>query len=334
MSNDIRYGRKKRGIKMELKKQVNKWLDSIEDIDVQAMARKDVIVTGGSIASMLLGEPVNDYDVYFRTKETTVAVAEYYVDQFNKNNKMRTSKNVAEYKPHVIQDTVKNIKGEVEDRVMIYMQSAGIASEDQPEYSYFELMGEDAAMEFTDAILDNAKQGEKVPFRKKYRPIFLSENAITLSDKFQIVVRFYGDPDKIHSNYDFVHAKNYYDHVKSKLYLNPKALEALMSRTLVYEGSLYPVASTFRSKKFMSRGWRISAGQQLKIMWQISEINLNDPAILKEQLTGVDMAYMYQLIQALQSVDPEKINSAYVSTIIDKIFEGEDEEYSFQENEV
>ena len=74
-------------------------------------------------------------------------------------------------------------------------------------------------------------------------------------------------------------------------------------------------------KKFLERGWRITAGQQMKIMWQISEIDLKDYSILREQLTGVDMAYMYQLINALQHVDPEKMNSAYVATIIDKIFD-------------
>ena len=73
-------------------------------------------------------------------------------------------------------------------------------------------------------------------------------------------------------------------------------------------------------KKFLQRGWRITAGEQLKIMWQISELNLNDPVLLREQLTGVDMAYMYELIDALSHIEPEKINSTYVGAIIDRIF--------------
>jgi hypothetical protein len=56
-------------------------------------------------------------------------------------------------------------------------------------------------------------------------------------------------------------------------------------------------------------------------MWQISEIDMTDHAILREQLTGVDQAYMFQLIEALKSVDPEKINSTYIAEIIDRIFD-------------
>src|SRR3546814_2013322 len=43
-----------------------------------------------------------------------------------------------------------------------------------------------------------------------YRPVFVSTNAITLSDKIQIVLRFYGEADAIHENYDFVHCTNYW----------------------------------------------------------------------------------------------------------------------------
>jgi len=90
---------------------------------------------------------------------------------------------------------------------------------------------------------------------------------------------------------------------------------------LIYKGSLYPIASIFRMKKFLERGWRITAGEQLKIMWQISELNLKNRYILREQLTGVDMAYMWQLIEALKNVESDKINSTYVAEIIDRIFD-------------
>jgi len=73
-------------------------------------------------------------------------------------------------------------------------------------------------------------------------------------------------------------------------------------------------------KKFLDRGWRISAGEMLKIMWQISELDLKDQDMLREQLTGVDMAYMHELIAALKDVSADKINSTYIAEIIDRIF--------------
>lgn len=305
---DIRYGRKRNGIVRTLNEKLNEWIDSIDDIPLQEIVRKDVIVTGGSIASMLLGEKINDFDLYFRTKETTRQVAQYYVNRFNAT---RNIVSVNDYMPEV-REVTKN----GEERIVIWLQSAGVVAEEQDEYSYFETMSERDAEEFAESLLNREEDNDE-----KYRPVFMSENAITLSHKIQLVIRFYGEPEKIHDNYDFVHATCYYDLGKQHLELPAEALECLLSRTLVYRGSLYPVASIFRMKKFLERGWRITAGQQLKIMWQISELDLRRYDVLREQLTGVDMAYMYQLIEALKDVDYEKINSAYVSTIIDKIFD-------------
>jgi len=311
---EIHYGRKRKGIKKELDAKINDWLLTIDDENLVKLIEKNVIITGGSIASMLLGEKVNDYDVYFRNKETARATAEYYAKKFNEKHTEKTN-NALPYTPEVREETITNIKGEEEERVIIFIKSAGIAAEEQGEYSYFEQMSEDSAIEFVESMATDRED------KDKYRVSFLSQNAITLTDSVQIIIRFFGNPEEIHNNYDFEHACCYYDYSEKDLVLPASALECLLSRTLIYRGSLYPIASIFRMKKFLGRGWRITAGQQLKIMWQISEIDLSDYNTLREQLTGVDLAYMYQLIEALKDADHEKINSAYVSTIIDKIFD-------------
>jgi len=289
---DIKYGRKRSGIKKELTEKVEEWLLSIKDEAVRKLAERDVIVTGGSIASMLLGEKINDFDVYFKTQSTTLEIAKYYLVEFDGDP---DSKGM-----FVEQKNMTNCKGETESRVCIMIASGGVAEEANPDNKvYFD---------------PDAKP-------EKYRPVFLSQNAITLSDKFQIIIRFYGRAEGIHDNFDFVHAMCYWDHSEKNLVLPAEAMESMMCRNLVYRGSLYPVASIFRMKKFVERGWRITAGQQLKIMWQISELDLSDINVMTEQLTGVDMAYMHQLITALKDVHSDKINSQYVSTIIDKIFD-------------
>ena len=307
---EIRYGRKRSGIKKALKAKVDEWLATIDDVDVNAMAAKNTIVTGGAIANMLIGEKVNDYDIYFRDKETALQVAKYYVDKFNAANR--------DWAPEVKTEVIENIKGEAEERVVIFIQSSGVAAEDgrlldygQPEQA----VGKGGIGDLISPALEDENG------KPAYRPVFLSQNAITLSNSVQLIIRFYGEPDQIHANYDFEHACCYWDHGKNELVLPASALECLLSRTLVYRGSLYPIASIFRAKKFVERGWRITAGQLLKIMWQISEIDLSKPAVLREQLTGVDMAYMWELIEALTEADEDKINSAYVATIIDRIFE-------------
>ncbi len=326
---DIHYGRKRSGIKKELVTKITEWINSITDENVQKLARENTIVTGGSIASMLLGEKINDFDIYFRNKHTAKAVAEYYTNLYNKTHAEKIQNNSILQPLFVKEEKLLNLKRVEEDRVIIYIKSSGVAGEmldentDEAPYQYFETISDNdsrelALMEYSDSLITNESSHDS---GEKYRPIFLSQNAITLSHKIQIIIRFYGEPDQIHDNYDFVHAKCYWDHGKGLLNLPAEALEALLSRTLIYQGSLYPIASIFRMKKFVERGWRITAGQLLKIMWQISEIDMKDMSILREQLTGVDMAYMFKLIEALKSTEPEKMNSDYIAAIIDKIFE-------------
>lgn len=159
----------------------------------------------------------------------------------------------------------------------------------------------------------------------KYRVLFVTSNAITLSDQIQIVLRFQGKPDQIHKNYDFVHCTNTYTSWDKKLTLNPDALECILTKELRYIGSKYPLCSVIRLRKFISRGWTINAGQILKMLFQISRLDLTDPNVLEDQLVGVDSAYFSQLISQLKERTDEtgavkKVDGTYLATLIDKIF--------------
>lgn len=287
-------------IKKLIRKKIIDWIASINDEKLRKRVEDNVIVTGGSIASMAMGDPVNDYDVYFRDKKTTKKVAEYYAGLAN-NEQGRSSDNCDLIT--VGDEVKKNIKGVTEDRVTILVPSSGIASSEE-EY----VMSADG----TEGI------GEEDT--NKYNIQWLSENAITLTNKLQIVIRFSGDPEEIHKNFDFKHAMCWYDFRNDALNIPIESARSMMSKTLYYSGSLYPICSLFRMRKFINRGWNISAGEIMKIAFQISEIDLSDKEVLREQLTGVDQLYFDQLYYALAEQDSDKINSSYVCTIIDKIF--------------
>jgi len=315
-------GYKAKTIKSVIRRKVDQWLKSIDDTALRATVADNVIVTGGCIASMLLGEEVNDFDIYFRDHDTTLAVAQYYLSKF------KTRKHAGIDVPLSVQDDGT--------RIRIVAKSAGIASEggsDKP-YQYFEGQPDEEGGEYVSDIITDPSaiedayeetegkaqktEGDK---RGKYRPIFMTSNAITLSDKVQVILRFYGEPDAIHENYDYIHCTNYWKSWDGgELVLRPEALEALLSRTLNYVGSKYPICSVVRMRKFVQRGWRINAGQILKMAMQISSLDLNDIGVLEDQLTGVDTAYFVQLIERLKEKDPEKVDSAYLVEIIDKIF--------------
>jgi hypothetical protein len=87
---------------------------------------------------------------------------------------------------------------------------------------------------------------------------------------------------------------------------------------------LYPVCSIFRLRKFINRGWRINAGQILKICMQISELDLKEITVLEDQLIGVDSLYFMHLInkfKAKQANDSSWVLSThYLLSVIDKIF--------------
>lgn len=317
-------GLKAKTIKSVIRRKLDAWLDTINDEALRETCRREAVVTGGCIASMLLGEPVNDFDVYFRTKHTVKAVADYYVKEFTARKKDQGGIPVGCYV-----EELKDSAGK--DRVRIVVKSAGVANVDQDDdYAYFEDRPDHEAGQYiaeafdplsdVKDIADEAKQaliGENMP---EYAAAFLSSNAISLRGKIQLVLRFYGDPDTIHESYDFVHCMNYYESGMSALTLRPEALEALLSRTLVYRGSQYPLCSVIRSRKFIERGWRINAGQYLKMAMQISKLDLTDHVTLEEQLTGVDVAYFAEVIAKIKDKDPQRVDAAYLIEIIDRMF--------------
>jgi len=316
-------GMKAKSIKSVISRKMNQWVETIEDESLRSKVAKSVVVTGGCIASMLQGEPVNDFDVYLRDYETAVAVAEYYVGRFTPRVKSGVP-------VPLLVDADAATK-----RVKIVAKSAGIASEEgtvKP-YQYFESRPEQVGEEYVSAVMDQQDQimdaheeTEQIALQTStdgkptYRPVFLTSNAITLSDKVQIVLRFQGDPDDIHANYDYIHCTSYWTSWDEKLVLKPEAMESILAKELRYVGSKYPICSVVRLRKFIARGWRINAGQILKMAMQISELDLTDISVLEDQLTGVDTAYFLQLIEKLKEKDPEKVNAAYLVEIIDRMF--------------
>jgi hypothetical protein len=306
---------KKKTINQVLNKKFSEFCESIKDENVRKLVQNNSIITGGCIASMLLRERVNDFDIYFTNKETVLAVAKYYTKEWNEAHPTDSDGYVLD---GANVEEIESKMGGVclnmtPDRVKIVFNSKGVVSEP----GAFEEEPEDV---WPDA---NPKP-EVEDTKPEYRPIYISCNAITLSQQIQIIIRFYGDPETIHQHYDYLHCTNYWTSKDSKLVLKQPALEALMALELVYVGSKYPVASVVRLRKFIKRGFTVNAGQILKMCFQISQLDLTNIAVLEDQLTGVDVAYFNSLVDALQTKQKEepdfKLNYNYLAAIIDKIF--------------
>lgn len=267
---------KRKTIKKVLNNKIDDWIDSIDNEKVVEAIENSVIITGGAIASMLLDEEVNDFDIYFSNYEDAYTVLRYYEHP------------VTEIGVEKVED----------DRITLTSQGDKIV--------------------YPDDIDEEIKE-------KKYKPIFITPNAITLEGDIQLIFRFIGDADEIHENYDFVHCTNYWTKKDNNLVLRKEALECLLSKELRYIGSKYPICSLIRTRKYIERGFTCNAGEYLKMCWQVADLNLNDTSVLREQLTGVDIHYFNMMIKALMNKEANdeefKATFPYISKIVDRIFQ-------------
>lgn len=324
-------------IKSIVSKKFNKWIESIDDENLKQKVKNGTVITGGCFPSLMQNEKPKDYDLYFKNKETAIEVAKYYAKKSgNPSIHIITNEDLVQQKEKFKIDNGIESGDEEDydpdyklfaesfkmdpDRVRIWIQSSGVVKVDEG------IETEEDGFNDTDDILDGSNLLENKSDEQKelFRPLFFSSNAITLSDGIQLIIRFYGESDKVHETFDFVHTKAYWTSWENNLVIPKEVYEAVMNKVLIYTGSRYPVASIFRLRKFLARGWTINAGQLLKISFQISQLDLSNIAVLEDQLVGVDSSFFSSMIHSLKNMQDKKEGFSfgydYIASIVDKIF--------------
>ena len=246
--------------------------------------RKGTIVAGGCIASMLLQEPVNDYDLYFTTQDLALDVARHF-------------------------GATRGLEAQLYEG-RITFGAHGNRAQFVPDNT-----GEDPD---PDAEPKTEEDSKRTP---PFSPLFITNNAISLTSKTQLVIRFWGTPEEILRNFDYVHCTNYWS-AETGLHLNAEALTSLLTKELRYVGSLYPLCSLIRLRKFLKRGFTCNAGQMLKMMFQVSRLDLADIRTLQDQLIGVDSVYFISLIGQLREMQEAgtAIDGSVICEAVDRIF--------------
>ena len=148
--------------------------------------------------------------------------------------------------------------------------------------------------------------------------VFVSDNAITLSNKYQIIKKIFGEPETLVKEFDFAHNSCYYNPVNSYLGMHEDAFESMASKNLIYQSSKFPFATLVRLKKFLRRGWNITAGQILKICLDLQKLDLNEPTVLKEQLNGIDLMYLSKFLEELGPLGTVGFNAGMVINLIEQ----------------
>ena len=301
----------KKTIQRIITNKLEDWLSSITDETLREKVKSNILLSGGSITSMFQNVEVNDYDIYIKDPDFLSSLIMYYSNKVGGVTILD-----GRYKADLVSDLLDeyNNVSDIKEINNSYAISVRNLKPNQIKL-FFEYGADKGGKKIDPPIDENAK----------YYPVFMSPNAISLSHDIQIVTRFYGDNVEIHKTFDFVHATNYFT-FETGLVTNLAAVESILTKQLSYQGSLYPLTSIIRMKKFTNRGWNINAGEMLKMMFQVSELNLKDPDVLEEQLIGVDVAYFGTLIEVLRGVDSEKLTSSYLNTIIDRVFNNDERE--------
>lgn len=299
-----------------IRKKLEDWLSSISDDTLRVSVRENLLVSGGSITSMLLNEHVNDYDIYLKDIDVCVRLAKYYTAKFE-DIKILDGR----LKKTLIDDyNAIYSNNDVNDLAIDHNNSYAISLRN---------LHENQVKLYFEGAKGGMKVNENADIEKlNYEPLYFSPNAISLSNQIQVVLRFIGNAEQIHKTFDFIHATNYFT-FDDGLIRNLEAMESILTKQLKYQGSEYPLTSIIRAKKFIKRGFNISAGELLKIMYQISALNLDNPDVLEEQLIGVDVAYFSTIIAALRNEYKKdndfKLTTEFFNNLIDKIFNGDED---------
>lgn len=255
-------------------------------LEHKQLLENSIIVSGGCITSMFLNEEVNDYDIYFTNNTIVNYIIQYYLYVFNKHNE-------TDYRWSPEHKCIYKIHNDIKF----------------DSNNFFNCVD----------IIDACSAKNINPNTSGYIPICITPNAISLTNGIQLITRFTGSPDDILSNFDFIHTNNYYLYGTNQLVTNHKAIESILTRQLIYNGSKYPICSMIRTRKFIKRGWNVSAGEYLKMAFQIQDLDLYNISVLREQLIGVDAKYFIKFLDILKTKNSLNVNEIF--NLLNNIFE-------------
>jgi hypothetical protein len=137
-------------------------------------------------------------------------------------------------------------------------------------------------------------------------PYFKSPNAISWKRKahgsrsvfhVQLITRFIGSPREIFDWFDFTIVQGSYDFIYRQFEFGDRFFQDVAARRLVYCGkSKYPICAMYRTKKYMARGYTCPGSTIMHISLSIVRLEIKTYKDLKEQLMGIDTAYLQDLL--------------------------------------
>jgi len=201
-----------RTIKNHLRGVLLEFSSDIQDTDVRECFERDACIMGGAIVSLYTNTDVNDYDIYFKTKESAIKFVRYAIHQRKKSFETPNNNQLS-----VSETVIKNIRNEEEDRLIISKWPSKPADEDR---------------------LIIARSGKLRDTDSRFPLKAITNNAISFGGKIQVIFRFWGDYEKLRRSFDFIHTQCMYDLKNNHLEVPAQALESMLTEGLFYKGAL------------------------------------------------------------------------------------------------
>ncbi|MBA7551983.1 hypothetical protein ES705_44534 [subsurface metagenome] len=117
--------------------------------------------------------------------------------------------------------------------------------------------------------------------------------------RVQLIKKLYGLPYYVIDHFDFTICMAAYVPVDNKIVLEKDFLYHLSGKELHYRIGEYPLASLWRAKKYLKKGFNFPAVEIIKLALTINNLNIKDYKGLKEQLEGIDTLFLMDLTNAL-----------------------------------
>lgn len=272
-------------------------MEKLDELSV----RKELLLassyfSGGLITSVCRKEKIKDYDLFFEKGDVLAKVVQHYIKYHAWGEKFAV-------------EVVKDELNPKLHRAAIVPTTAKVS---------------------TDAFINSfnrvAKEHNWKNKKDNVYPVFLSHNALTLSNDVQIIFRFIGEPEEVFTTFDFEHCKTYWRPAplgvaSGKTCFSGNSLECLAKGELLYtKQSRFILSAMSRMAKFVKRGWEMPPNSLVSLASSAAEVNWKDPKKLKEELLGIygiDPETLTKILKA--SLTDETINLEKIIKILGEV---------------
>lgn len=128
---------------------------------------------------------------------------------------------------------------------------------------------------------------------------------------FQLITfsRFTGEPQEILDMFDFTINQGVFDFESDTFYMRDRFLQHIAQRRLVFNPRTpYPLVSLLRVGKYQKRGYSISGIEIIRLGLAIQALQIDNLTNLRDQLLGIDVMYLLELMRTLKDKDDVQYN--------------------------